>query len=201
MPYTIQPELRGVDLLDAIIEQIEREPHTWDQGVWHSSCGTQHCVAGWAEVITGNYDNTYVNLDINLNLESDLLKISPENGRYLFWTHRTLDEIKQFAVILRAGFTDGRDIEGYDYDGYDKRGFSRQGHDKYGYDEEGYSTTGYNDDGYDRNGYDEDGYDIDGYDNDGYDIDGYDRNGYDEDGYDSLNFDRDGYHRLDSNLK
>ena len=35
-----------------IVAQIEAHPETWDQGSWHSSCGTKHCIAGWAVQLT-----------------------------------------------------------------------------------------------------------------------------------------------------
>jgi len=38
--------LRGLDLLDAAIKQIEKHPETWYQGEWR--CGSGMCVAGWA---------------------------------------------------------------------------------------------------------------------------------------------------------
>ncbi len=35
-----------------IVAQIEAHPETWDQGSWHSPCGTKHCIAGWAVQLT-----------------------------------------------------------------------------------------------------------------------------------------------------
>jgi hypothetical protein len=70
--------LRGVDLLDEVIRQIEAHPENWYQGDWArakvetdengelpkmtkaeldaavpTSCGTAMCVAGWAAHLTG----------------------------------------------------------------------------------------------------------------------------------------------------
>lgn len=43
-----------VDDLDAkILAQVESEPDTFDMDVWHSSCGTAHCLAGWAVHLAG----------------------------------------------------------------------------------------------------------------------------------------------------
>lgn len=36
-----------------ILEQIVAHPETHDQYTWHSSCGTKHCVAGWATALSG----------------------------------------------------------------------------------------------------------------------------------------------------
>jgi uncharacterized protein YjbI with pentapeptide repeats len=35
-----------------IVAQVEAHPETWDQGTWHSTCGTKHCIAGWAVQLT-----------------------------------------------------------------------------------------------------------------------------------------------------
>jgi hypothetical protein len=35
-----------------IVAQVEAHPETWDQGAWHSTCGTKHCIAGWAVQLT-----------------------------------------------------------------------------------------------------------------------------------------------------
>jgi uncharacterized protein YjbI with pentapeptide repeats len=44
----IDPTLPG-----RIVAQIEQHPETHDQQLWHSSCGTRHCVAGWATTLSG----------------------------------------------------------------------------------------------------------------------------------------------------
>jgi hypothetical protein len=43
--------LRGLDLLDAAIAQIEAHPETWKQGEWR--CATGMCVAGWIAQLGG----------------------------------------------------------------------------------------------------------------------------------------------------
>lgn len=42
------------DLPAKILEQIEQHPESWDQTLWHNSCGTTHCIAGWAIVLSGS---------------------------------------------------------------------------------------------------------------------------------------------------
>jgi hypothetical protein len=39
-----------------VLAQIEREPRTWDQGMWATrrECGTSYCFAGHACVLTGH---------------------------------------------------------------------------------------------------------------------------------------------------
>lgn len=48
-----QDESDRVLLRRAVHEQISIHPETHDQSNWHSSCGTTHCVAGWAVVKSG----------------------------------------------------------------------------------------------------------------------------------------------------
>jgi hypothetical protein len=36
-----------------ILAQVTHRPETWDQTTWHSPCGTKHCIAGWACVLSG----------------------------------------------------------------------------------------------------------------------------------------------------
>jgi hypothetical protein len=43
--------LRGPDLLDAVIDQIEQYPISWNQSTWR--CETGMCVAGWAAELAG----------------------------------------------------------------------------------------------------------------------------------------------------
>jgi uncharacterized protein YjbI with pentapeptide repeats len=45
---TFDPELPG-----RIVAQIEAYPESHDQEVWHSECGTRHCIAGFATHLSG----------------------------------------------------------------------------------------------------------------------------------------------------
>jgi hypothetical protein len=36
-----------------VLWQITNRPETWKQDEWHSTCGTKHCVAGWAVQLDG----------------------------------------------------------------------------------------------------------------------------------------------------
>lgn len=37
-----------------VIDRIEANPKMLDQGIWH--CGTKHCFAGYAQILSGKYD-------------------------------------------------------------------------------------------------------------------------------------------------
>ena len=47
--------MRNVELFDKIAKAIEDEPDRYDQAVYGGggSCGTAHCVAGWAAALEG----------------------------------------------------------------------------------------------------------------------------------------------------
>lgn len=44
-------DLRGLDLLDAAIDHIEKHPETWNQRSYR--CATGMCLAGWIAVLAG----------------------------------------------------------------------------------------------------------------------------------------------------
>jgi hypothetical protein len=44
-------DLRGLDLLDAAIDHIEKHPETWDQGRYR--CASGMCLAGWIAELGG----------------------------------------------------------------------------------------------------------------------------------------------------
>lgn len=48
------------ELANRVLEQIEAHPETWDQSEWacfsDNECGTSHCFAGWAVMLTDPYE-------------------------------------------------------------------------------------------------------------------------------------------------
>lgn len=44
-----------MDRYQQVLDQILNHPETWNQKSWHTECGTQHCIAGWAQIL-GGYD-------------------------------------------------------------------------------------------------------------------------------------------------
>jgi hypothetical protein len=57
--------LRGLPLLDAVIEQIEAHPETWEQASYR--CDSGMCVAGWAAEMSGACWATAVSPDATAN--------------------------------------------------------------------------------------------------------------------------------------
>lgn len=121
-----------------VLDHIKADPACWKQDKWH--CGTQHCFAGWAQLLAGNKAS-----DLTVRRDARIfLDLTMAEANHLFSSNSTIEDFEDAL---------------YDRDGYD-----RYGYDRYGYDRDGYGRDGYDRDRYDRNGYDRDGYDCDGYD-------------------------------------
>jgi hypothetical protein len=56
MTMTVNPDLRGAELAQAVAEYITAHPDEWNQDDWgyrDAHCGTQMCIAGTAALMTG----------------------------------------------------------------------------------------------------------------------------------------------------
>ena len=128
--------------IQKVIDVIEDNPHSWNQDFWH--CGTTHCFAGHAQILSGKQANkATVRKDARIFLDLDL--------RTFNWVSnycRTLDDLK--SLLTDEIF----DIDGFDKNGYDRYGFDRAGYARTGFDRIGYDRGGFNRDGYDRDGLD-----------------------------------------------
>lgn len=88
--------LRGEKLLKTAINQILKHPETWDQGKWHSDCGTKHCLAGWCQILAGKPA-----IAVRAKWDAmDALEISWCEADYLFYPHCTLPQMYHFAENL-----------------------------------------------------------------------------------------------------
>ena len=143
-------KLTGEKLIKTAVNQILQHPETWNQGNWHSSCGTKHCIAGWCQILSGKDQNS----DTASSDAAEALGLTANEENWLFSAERTLSDIYGFASEFS--------VAGYDRAGYNRAGYNRAGYNRAGYDRAGYDRAGYNRAGYDRDGYDRDGYDRDG---------------------------------------
>ncbi len=144
--------MKNLENIKLVLDKIENNPECWDQTQWH--CGTSHCFAGWAQVLSGKEeDDATVRSDARL-----FFGFNNREASYYFDGYRTLNELKTSLLNF-----------------YDENGYDLQGYDKYGYDAQGFDSIGLNKEGFDCDGYDCNGYDRDGYDRDGYDEDGFDK--------------------------
>lgn len=115
-----------------VLDQIEKHPETWIQEKWH--CGSSHCFAGWAQILSGNNAN-----DDTVRRDARIfLGLSYIEAQYYFDSRRRLEELK---TVLE---------DFYDQAGCKRYGYNRAGYDKAGYDHAGYDRAGYNRAGYDR---------------------------------------------------
>ena len=111
--------MKNLDNCKLVLAQIENHPETWNQGTWH--CGSSHCFAGWAQILSGNLaNNNTVRRDARI-----FLGLSLREANYYFSSSRTLDELKTILEPFynSEGFNpNGFDREGFDYSGYDRDG-------------------------------------------------------------------------------
>ena len=135
---------------DRLAEQVNRilsNPDSWDQGSWHSPCGTQHCIAGHGQIAAGK--------PMNVNTCRDDARewygLTDGDADWLFSSYRTLTELYEFARLALVGEA-YFDADGLDYNGYDRDGYDCDGYDRHGVKSDGYTRDGYNRRGLDRNG-------------------------------------------------
>lgn len=99
-------KLRGVALLRAAIDFILAHPESWDQTIiWHSSCGTRHCLFGICQIIAGlepNHDNCFQEV-------RELLNLSVPDAAWLCAPNRTIGQIRWFADEMARGLYPGRE--------------------------------------------------------------------------------------------
>lgn len=95
-----------------IIDQIREHPESWNQKVYHSGCGTKHCIAGWAHLHknSGVYELPYDVSDV-LRDAKEWLELTPAQALYLFSSTRTLEH-------LVHGYQDGYNFHGTAADGH-----------------------------------------------------------------------------------
>lgn len=93
----------------AVINKIISEPKHWNQLNWHStghckealSCGTTHCIGGWAQILGGgNPRDRHASDD-----GSAFLGLSSSQENWLFGTGRSWLSIYRFARSFIAGKT------------------------------------------------------------------------------------------------
>lgn len=81
-----------------VLAQIESDPRSWDQKVWHRNrgplgiCGSAHCFAGWAEILSGHKAD-YRTAAFHAQR---WLEISDQEATYLFAVERTLKDFHKF---------------------------------------------------------------------------------------------------------
>ena len=87
----------NIQRFKAILDQIKSHPETWNQYVWHSHCGTSHCIAGWAQIHAKKIEDI-------CSADNDArkwLELTYAEARYLFAPYRRMED---FDRILEHGF-------------------------------------------------------------------------------------------------
>ena len=84
-----------------VLDQITDCPETWDQTNWHNECGTVHCFAGWAQIMSGNV------MDWG-SAKSDArewLGLTHLQADYVFHGARSLKELQHFLQEPRVALS------------------------------------------------------------------------------------------------
>ena len=143
--------MKNIENCKLVLKQIKEHPETWNQKKWH--CGTSHCFAGWAQILSGKEPDQFtVRKDARV-----FLGLSRPEANYYFAGSRTLEELE--TVTKDFYDQDGLDPDGYNQEGYDQEGYDHRGYNCYGYNWEGYNCYGFNREGYNQEGYDDDNLD------------------------------------------
>ena len=83
------------------MDKIESCPTEWDQGAFH--CGTAHCFAGWAQLMSGKLaDSITARRDARI-----FLKLTYEEANYLFHHYRTMGDFKRWLLHYSEYDNDG----------------------------------------------------------------------------------------------
>jgi hypothetical protein len=98
-----------------VLDQIQQHPETWKQDTWH--CGTTHCFAGWAQILSGCEANTdTARRDARIWLDLSIAEAD--------WLFSPMSTMENFVEMLenRAGYNRA----GYDRDGLDPHNKPRE---------------------------------------------------------------------------
>ena len=80
-----------------ILDTIKANPACWNQGMWHSRCGTAHCIAGHAQINAGKATNRITAKEDGIKW----LDLTYKEAKHLFSSERT---IADFERVLSEGF-------------------------------------------------------------------------------------------------
>lgn len=75
---------------EKVLKTIKKNPNQWRQATWH--CGTQHCFAGWAQVLSGKKADSMTVAQDALSF----LGISENQGDWLFDPARLITDFEEF---------------------------------------------------------------------------------------------------------
>lgn len=87
-----------------ILDKIKKDPNSWDQNEWHSTCGTKHCFAGHCQIEMGRS----INADTVREDAAEFLEIPPTESWVLFDVENTIEDFEDILTrghILRVDIT------------------------------------------------------------------------------------------------
>jgi hypothetical protein len=84
----------NIENFNRVLDHIRAHPEAWRQTVWH--CGTQHCFAGHAQIMSGKAAiDDYALLDA-----AEFLGLDHSEAHHLFRPERTMED---FEKVSRRG--------------------------------------------------------------------------------------------------
>ena len=92
------------ELLQLTLDTIKANPQHWDQTSWH--CGTTHCFAGFAELLSKNLSlDTYIDgYEINswevIDYALAKLGLTDDQAVQLFNPTNTLEDLERMVGVL-----------------------------------------------------------------------------------------------------
>lgn len=122
-PEMLQAAPANIPLLRSILQQIDRDPSSWDQTAWgvRTDCGTAYCIAGHACVMTNRhvrweqdkYDLSVFYAQFTVDgrdiedAASDALGLTQREADLLFDAYRSREQIQVIAehIARRSGET------------------------------------------------------------------------------------------------
>lgn len=109
------------ELMDRVLDQISKNPKTWDQTTWRrptgNECGTAMCFAGWVADLSGAewYSNTagtveFAKVDVGGvpvwvdEYATAALGIKSWEAEQLFESSNTLDDLREIVEDLKIRY-------------------------------------------------------------------------------------------------
>lgn len=76
-----------------VLDTIRANPESWNQHLWHSECGTAHCFAGHAEILSGVRSDEFSHV---FEIAQEWLGLTDKEASYIFKSSRTMEDFEEF---------------------------------------------------------------------------------------------------------
>lgn len=80
-----------------VLDTIRANPESWNQWDWHSECGTAHCFAGHAEILSGVRSDEFF-YKTTFEIAKKWLGLTEREASYIFRSNRTMEDFEDFYL-------------------------------------------------------------------------------------------------------